>query len=161
MMSGSETPVPAILPDGEAETVDSDQVLRDLIETLVDGVRGYRTAADKVDGAELAALMRARGEKRRAVVEDLMRAAGGRDVADDVDFDGTATGGLHRGWITIQGAIAGDGAVVKSAITGEEHALEQCDEALGAGVSPEAATVVRRAAADIRQAIDSLTRRVA
>jgi uncharacterized protein (TIGR02284 family) len=161
MMSGSETPVPALRLDGDAEIVDSDQVLRDLIETLVDGVRGYRTAADRVDDAELAALMRARAEKRRAVVEDLMRTAGGRDAAEDVDFDGTASGGLHRGWITVQGAIAGDGAVVKSAIAGEEHALEQCEEALREGVTAEAATVVRRAAADIRQAIDSLTRRVA
>lgn len=153
MTSSGNPAYPAYPTDATASSVD---LVTDLVETLVDGVRGYRTAADKVEDPALASTMRDRGDRRYSVTENIVRVAGDAGHAVDVDLDGTATGGLHRAWIEIEGAIAGDEAVVKSAIRGERHALEECEEALGDGVGEPIAGAVRNAAEDIRSAIAAL-----
>lgn len=153
--TGRPNPAPVSAPLAGEVTRDESGAA-DLIETLVNGVRGYRTAADAVENAALATKLRELGERRRSVTEDVIRTATDAGLAIDVDIDGTAPGGLHRAWIQVEGAVAGDGAVVKSAINGEEHALEECEEALGAGMAEPVAAAVRAAAEDIRTALETL-----
>lgn len=157
--SGSGSPVPPVYPGHDAGILDTDEVVGNLVSTLVDGVRGYRTAADKVDDERLATLLRSHGERRRELVEELARSA--RIDMGEADFEGTAGGGLHRAWIALEGAAAGDGAVVKSAIRGERHALDECEDALAKDLPEPAAQLVRRAARQIADAIDTLESRVA
>ncbi len=144
---------PDVMGDDDAKMV------ADLVETLIDGVRGYRTAADKVEDPQLAAALRSIGSERRNVAERLLAAATDKGLEIEADFDGTTGGGLHRTWIALEGALAGDGAVVGSAIRGEEHALSECNEALGSGLPESIATVVRSATDDIRGALNILRSR--
>lgn len=160
MTSGHTAPLPPAVP--ATETVfDGATVIGDVAETLFDGVRGYLTAADAVDDTGLAAMLRERASHRRLVAERLVQVAGDAGYAIDVDPDGTASGGIHRAWINLEGAVAGDEAIVKSAITGEEHALDECEEALGTGIGEPVDNAIRTAAADVREAIEVLRRHAA
>jgi uncharacterized protein (TIGR02284 family) len=133
-----------VYPGHDARILAPDEVVGQLVETLVDGVRGYNTAAENVDDDRLATLFRSHAQRRRELIEELARSA--RIDMIEADFDGTAGGGLHRAWISVEGAVAGDDAVVKSAIRGEKHALDECEDALGESLSEPTVRLVRRAA---------------
>lgn len=135
--------------------VDTKTVLTDLLETLVDGIRGYLALADKLENLAAAISMRERAESRRAAAEAIVRTAADHGVTTAVDLEGTLTGGLHRAWIALEGVVAGDQALIESAITGEQHALDACDQAL-AGLDEPIAASVRIAADDIRSALSEL-----
>lgn len=154
MSSGSGTPVPPV--EHPIVAADDEGIVADVVDTLVDGVRGYRTAADAVEDPTLADVMQSLADSRHDVTERVVRAASDHGYAISADLDGTAAGGLHRAWIEVEGSVAGDTSIVKSAIAGEKHALEESEEALGAGIAEPIAAAVREAAADIRSAMDRL-----
>jgi uncharacterized protein (TIGR02284 family) len=109
-------------------------VLSELIETLEDGRKGFAQGADKLSGSnrpQLAQQFQASAQQRAEFADQLRSAAGAS--APEVDSSGTATAALHRGWMSLKDALTSDDpdAVVKAAITGEEHALSEYDDALG------------------------------
>jgi uncharacterized protein (TIGR02284 family) len=124
---------------------DESAVVNDLVETLVDGVRGYRTAADAVEDEGLAGVLRKLADERHEVARRLVQVAADAGTEVHADLDGTVGGGLHRAWIGLEGAVTGDESIVNSAIRGEEHALEECEEALGTGIGEPVAAAVRSA----------------
>ena len=160
MTTGNGSPIPPADPITAATVFDEGAALDGVVETLVDGVRGYRTAASTVADAELAGVLRELANKRRIAVENLVRVAADQGATISAELDGTAAGGVHRAWIEIEGTVAGDGSILKSAKNGEEHALEECEELLRAGIGEPIAGAVREAAADIREAIATLDKHI-
>lgn len=151
---------PDIVPPTAADSSslrDADAVLTDLVGTLMDGVRGYETAAEKVDNPAISAVLTARATQRRQVVDDVVRSASDAGALGvDFDVDGTAPGAVHRAWIAVESAVAGDNAVVKSALNGEDHALDECNDALQAGLPEGVNVAIRAAVADITEAMQAL-----
>ncbi len=137
-------------------------VMKDLIETLEDGRKGFTDAAEKLtdDGHSAAAeRFRAFAQQRQTFSTELRQAAS--DAGIEVDEDGSMAGALHRGWISMKDALTGDdaGSVLKAAASGEEFAVNEYEKALKDDDLPSGAEpTVRRQADEIRAAHSEVER---
>ena len=138
---------------------DDKQVAKELVETLKDGERGFASAADKLrDGdhpewaTTLDRLSKQRGDFHREIV-DL-----GEDYGDDVDESGSLAATAHRGWISLKDALTGDDPahVLKAALTGEDHAVSEYEDALTKDLSDGFRAVVVRQHAAVVAARDEV-----
>jgi uncharacterized protein (TIGR02284 family) len=126
---------------------DDAKVAKDLVETLKDGERGFAAAAEKLrdsDRAQWATTLDRLSEQRAGFRREIV--AMGHDYGDDVDESGSAAAALHRGWISLKDALTGDdaGSVLGAAVTGEDHAVSEYDEALESDLSSGFREVVGR-----------------
>lgn len=138
---------------------DDKQVAKELVETLKDGERGFSSAAEKVrdgDHPEWAATLQRLSDQRVGFHREIV--ALGHDYGEDVDESGTVTARLHRGWISLKDALTGDdpGAVLKAALTGEDHAVSEYEKALQQHLSPGFHEVVSRQHAAVLAARDEV-----
>lgn len=124
----------------DVKTADSTDanVTQDLIETLVDGQKGFTQAAEKLasDGnAVHADTFRGFAAQRAAMADELRLMA--KAYGDTVDSDGSTLAAAHRGWISLKDAVTGSDpdAVVKAASTGEDYAVEKFEDALEQEIS--------------------------
>ena len=131
-------------------------VVSNLIETLIDGIRGFEVAAEKAAG-NLQQQLTAMGAERRKTTEDVIRVAADEHMNPvTLDDQGTSTGVLHRSWITIRDALQGEAGVVSAALNGETHARNQLEETLDKGIPTPIATIARRALGEIEANISTL-----
>ncbi|HJS50548.1 MAG TPA: PA2169 family four-helix-bundle protein [Pyrinomonadaceae bacterium] len=110
-----------------SNTIDT---LNDLIEICQDGNEGFREAAEGCDSSELKSLFTKYSNERAAYasdLQDLVRGLGGTP-----EHDGSLTAALHRGWMDIKTAIAGndDAAILNECERGEDSAKKAYKEAL-------------------------------
>jgi uncharacterized protein (TIGR02284 family) len=138
---------------------DDKKVAKELVETLKDGERGFASAAEKLresDRSEWAGTMQRFSEQRGGFRREIVEM--GHDYGDDVDERGSAAAALHRGWIALKDALTGDdaGAVLGAAVTGEDHAVSEYDEALDKDLSDGFREVVTRQRAAVAAARDEV-----
>jgi uncharacterized protein (TIGR02284 family) len=64
----------------------------------------------------------------------------------EADTSGTVVGALHRGWVSVRGALPGkdDVAMLEEAERGEDRALARYRKALEAPLPPELRNLVQR-----------------
>ena len=136
-----------------------ERITTDLIETLEDGRAGFGKGAERLadtERADLAETFREFAAQRAAYAQEL------RDLAarygDHIEEDGSVLGNLHRGWMAIKDAIAGDDpdGVLDAAEQGEDHAKGEYADALKADISPHLRMVVERQAREIQTAHDTV-----
>lgn len=136
----------------------TESTIKDLVQTLEDGRKGFADAAKKLadDGnTELAAEFHRFAQQRQQFSAELRTAAHTHGI--QFDEEGSIAGALHRGWIALKDAMTGDdpAAIVNAALTGEDHAVSEYDEALGGGSLPsDVSTLVKRQAEEIRTVRD-------
>lgn len=104
-------------------------VLNDLIETSIDGEKGFKTSAEDIKNPEIKAYFNSRSDGCAAAVRELqaeVRAQGG-----DPETSSTAAGGVHRLWVELKTALTGksDEAILNEVERGEDHALKAYKEA--------------------------------
>ena len=105
--------------------------LEDLVETSKDGEYGFRTSAEHVKNPEIQRLFLQRADECRMAAQELQRCIvqqGGK-----VDEEGgSASGALHRGWVSVKGTLAGytDLAMLEEVERGEDTALKRYRDAL-------------------------------
>ena len=134
--------------------------IKDLVQTLEDGRKGFSDAADKLadDGnAALASRFQSFAEQRQRFSAELRTAA--TEAGEPLDEDGSIAGALHRGWISLKDALTGDDAdsIVAAAETGENHAVKEYEKALEDDDLPPAVRgVVQRQANEIRSVRDEV-----
>lgn len=138
---------------------DDQKAAKELVETLKDGERGFASAAEKVRDSEHAAwasILQRLSEQRAEFCREIV--ALGHEYGDDVDKSGTAAAALHRGWISLKDALTGDDpeAVLKAAITGEDHAVSEYDKALEQDLSDGFRSVVQRQRTAVHAARDEV-----
>lgn len=120
-----------------------------VIETLVDGVRGFRAAAAKADSPMQQQFM-AMGAQRRKTAGDIIRVAMDENMSPrTLDEDGTAAGALHRSWLNLREVLQGDRGLAAAALAGEHHAKKKLEDSLTASLPPSIATVTRRALKEV------------
>ncbi|GAA1925052.1 ferritin-like domain-containing protein [Nocardioides hwasunensis] len=138
---------------------DDAKAAKELVETLKDGERGFADAAEKVRdgehaewGGTLERLSAQRAGFHREIV-DL-----GHDYGDDVDESGSVAAAVHRGWISLKDALTGDdaSAVLKAAVTGEDHTVSEYDKALEMNLSDGFRQVVSRQRGEVVAARDEV-----
>jgi uncharacterized protein (TIGR02284 family) len=138
---------------------DDAKAAKELVETLKDGERGYADAADKLrDGEhpEWATVLQRFSEQRAGFWREIVDM--GHAYGDDVDESGTVAAAVHRGWIALKDALTGDDAeaVLKAALTGEDHAVSEYEDALKMDLSAGFREVVVRQQAAVVAARDEV-----
>ncbi|MEO5707845.1 MAG: PA2169 family four-helix-bundle protein [Alteraurantiacibacter sp.] len=125
--------------------------LETLIDTTYDSVDGYRKAAEKADSPDLREILLQRAERRQQTLdrlnEELVRQ--GRSLVTQ----GTATGALHRLWLTITDLFeSGDKAAINRVEEGEDYLAEKFEAALAMdNLDPQGRTVINSALAEVRE----------
>jgi uncharacterized protein (TIGR02284 family) len=122
-------------------------VTADLVEVLIDGKDGLEHAGKRLRDSErpdLADRFQTYANDRAAMAAELeaMAAAYG----DRIDEDGSVAAAAHRGWISLKDAIttANPAAVLNAALTGEDHAISEYEDALDQDISESLRAVVQR-----------------
>ena len=138
---------------------DDAKAAKELVETLKDGERGFAEAADKLrDGEhpEWATTLQRFSEQRAGFWREIVDM--GHAYGDDVDESGTVAAAVHRGWIALKDALTGDDAeaVLKAALTGEDHAVSEYEDALKKDLSSGFREVVVRQQAAVVAARDEV-----
>src|SRR5690242_11635582 len=126
---------------------DDAKAAKELVETLKDGERGFADAAEKLrDGEhpEWATTLQRFSDQRAGFWREIVDM--GHDYGDDVDESGSVAAAVHRGWIALKDAVSGDDpeAVLKAALTGEDHAVSEFEDALEKDLSAGFREVVVR-----------------
>lgn len=135
-----------------------DSDLSRVFEALENGVRGYETASQETSDPIVTALLRELRRRREEIRADVVRVAAEELSAEPGGMRGTVPGAIHRGWIKLEGAVAGDQAIVESAITGEEEAIDDLEAALDQPLPEAVADAIRRAVDEVHHALDELRR---
>lgn len=136
------------------------KVIEDLVETLEDGREGFKRTSEKLreDGhPDLAAQMMEFSNQRSRFSGELRNYASNAGM--DIDEEGSVSGALHRGWISLKDALTGDDphAVLAAAEAGEDHAVEEYEDALeDEDLTGELRDLVSKQADDIRRAHDTV-----
>ena len=138
---------------------DDAKAAKELVETLKDGERGFAEAAEKLrDGEhpEWATVLQRFSEQRAGFWREIVDM--GHAYGDDVDESGTVAAAVHRGWIALKDAVTGDDAeaVLKAAVTGEDHAVSEYEDALKMDLSAGFREVVVRQQAAVVAARDEV-----
>ena len=104
-------------------------VLNDLIETSIDGEKGFHTAAEDIKNPEIKAYLLSRSSECKTAVAELQAEV--RTLGGDPADSSTVAGGAHRLWVELKAALTGksDEAVLNEVETGEDHALKAYKEA--------------------------------
>ncbi len=123
---------------------DVESVLNDLIETSIDGEKGFLKAAEDAHDAELKSLFTDGAHRCRegaAELQSKMRSQGLRP-----DTSGSAAGALHRGWISVREALASrdDKAILEECERGEDYAKAACKKALGQDLPQDIRVLIER-----------------
>ncbi|MBB2487647.1 PA2169 family four-helix-bundle protein [Mitsuaria sp. WAJ17] len=118
--------------------------LNKLIETCKDGEYGFTACAEHVRSASVRQVFAARAlECREAALElqQLVRQYGGK--AED---EGSVSGAMHRGWVSVKGTLAGysDVAMLEECERGEDAAVDRYRKALQQNLPADALLVVQR-----------------
>jgi uncharacterized protein (TIGR02284 family) len=129
----------------------------DLIETLKNGEEGFRKAAEKLaEGprADLSAEFVTFSQQRARFSAELAELA--KSYGDDVPVRSTVPGAVHRGWMAVKDALTGDSpqAVLKAALTGEDHAVGEYEDAVKADISDGLRAVVTRQLTEVSSTRD-------
>lgn len=138
---------------------DDAKAAKELVETLKDGEKGFADAADKVrdgDHAAWATTLQRLSEQRAGFWREIVEM--GHEYGDDVDESGTVAAAVHRGWLSLKDALTGDDpeGVLKAAVTGEDHAVSEYDDALKMDLSAGFREVVERQRAAVVAARDEV-----
>jgi uncharacterized protein (TIGR02284 family) len=118
-------------------------VLNELIEISNDGDKGFRQAAEDAKNPELKALLLRRASdcaSGAAQLRQQVSALGGKP-----EEGGTASGAVHRGWVSLKAAVAGrtDLAILEECERGEDVAKARYQDALKQDLPAEILALVQ------------------
>ena len=124
----------------------------DLIETLKNGEEGFRKAAEKLadsSSSDLSAEFVNYSEQRGRLSAELASIA--HAYGDDIPERSTVPGAIHRGWMAVKDTFTGSSpaAVLKAALTGEDHAVAEYEDAIKADISEDLRAVLARQLSEV------------
>jgi uncharacterized protein (TIGR02284 family) len=119
-------------------------ILNDLVETSKDGEKGFRTAADDTNNAELKSIFMRRAEdcaKGASDLQQIVARLGGKP-----EQGGSVAGALHRGWVDVKSKVADrdDLAILEECERGEDVAKAKYRKALEETLPDDIRAVVQR-----------------
>ena len=119
------------------EITETISLLNDLIHTCKDGEKGYREAAEGIENAFYRMLFTEYSRQRARFASELKAQA--VKLGDHPDRKGTVKGTIHRSWMNLRAAIAGqnDDLIIAECQRGEEMAIKQYKDALKKDLPPQ------------------------
>jgi uncharacterized protein (TIGR02284 family) len=129
--------------------------LNNLIETLKDGVEGFKTSAADVKDARVKSTFQQLAQQRATLASELQSEV--RKLGGDPEKSGSVAASAHRGWINIKSALGGgEKSILNEAERGEDVAVKSFEKALNAKLPPDIAGVVRRQYDQVKQGHDQV-----
>ena len=128
-------------------------ILKNLVETCRDGQQGYLDAAEHISHTELRRFFNEQSLERARFAAELESEMLGLGE-DNTKASGSMAGALHRGWLDLSAAIAGDDAVLFAVEQGEDVAKKAYEEALQKGLPGNVEGIVRSQAQGVIAAHD-------
>ena len=131
--------------------------LNELIETLSDSEKGFRTAADNVKDNDLKSLFTRASEQRAQFSEELKAQV--KHFGGDPAQRGSVSGAFHRGWINLKSAIrgGGDSAIQAECERGEQAALHNYERILKQNLPPNVMPMVKHQYTEIKDTLRRLS----
>ncbi len=123
---------------------DTEDVLNELIETSMDGEKGFMKAAEDAHDAELKSLFTECAQRCREGAAELQAQV--LRLGGSPEKSGTAAGALHRGWISLKEAVSrrDDKAILEECERGEDYAKAQYRKALERDLPTDSRVIVER-----------------
>ena len=120
------------------------ETLNDLVENCKDGEFGFRSCAERAKSDELKSFFARRADRCAASAEEL-RGVVAR-LGGTPDDGGSASGALHRGWVSVRTALSldDDKAVLDECERGEDLAVARYRRALEDPLPADIEAMVRR-----------------
>ncbi|WP_421682229.1 PA2169 family four-helix-bundle protein [Stutzerimonas urumqiensis] len=112
------------------DTKDTIKVLNDLIETSLDGEKGFRDCAEDLKDPSLKTTMTQRAQECASAATELQQLV--RSLGGKPEDDASTAGELHRRWVDLKSAVTGkdDKAILNECERGEDVAKKRYKEAL-------------------------------
>jgi len=131
-------------------------IVNDLIQTCKDGQEGFREAAEGVERTDLRTFFNSCSLERAAFAGELQSLV--RELGGTPEDEGSFSGALHRGWIDIKTAIAGndDEAILAECERGEDTAKNAYNSAAKQNLPENIRRVVETQAVSIRDKHDRI-----
>ncbi len=126
-----------------------------LIETLKDGEKGFKEAAESVKDPQLKSLFQEYSQQRSRFANELQTQARSLGESDPEKTSSTA-GAMHRAWINLKSAVTSgdDKAILSECERGEDSAVHEFEEAMHDGLSGTLRETVSRQYSEIKSAHD-------
>jgi uncharacterized protein (TIGR02284 family) len=124
------------------ENSQSKEVMNDLIQTCIDGQKGFEAAAKAVDDPTIKDELAGYSWQRQQFANDLksqMKASG-----EEPSERGSASGAMHRGWMSMKSAVGASSghSILAECERGEDVAEEVYRKAMRSGLPSEYNKVV-------------------
>jgi uncharacterized protein (TIGR02284 family) len=126
------------------DTQDTIDVLNTLLETSIDGERGFHKVAEHIHGAGLRTLFIQRANECRQGAAELRAKV--VQLGGEPETGGTTSGALQRGWLALLGSISGhsDKSLLEACERGEDSAMERYRDALDQALPDDVRLLVER-----------------
>ncbi|KQP23005.1 PA2169 family four-helix-bundle protein [Pseudorhodoferax sp. Leaf267] len=123
---------------------DALDALDDLLKTARDGEKGFKESAEHTKTSTLAQTFLQRSRECARAAEEL--AAAITQLGGKVNDGGSATGALHRGWVSLRGSVGAlsDLAMLEECERGEDTALARYRKALKQDLPADIRAMVQR-----------------
>jgi uncharacterized protein (TIGR02284 family) len=126
-----------------------------LIETLKDGEKGFREAAEAVKDPQLKSLFQEYSQQRSRFANELQAQA--RNLGEpEPEKTSSAAGAMHRAWINLKSAVTSgdDKAILSECERGEDSAVQEFEEAMQNRLTTPIQDIVSRQFSEIKSAHD-------
>lgn len=126
-------------------------VLQSIIEKNYDAEKGYKTAMQKAENADLKRFLQHQAVKRSRFATEIDQEI--RKLGEAPKETGSVTGSLHRTWINIKSSLSGDSdeSVLEEVITGEKASVNDYQDALEDNLlAPQISAVLKAQLAEIQ-----------
>lgn len=105
-------------------------VLKELLEFVNDGIKGYNTAADETTDEHLRSFCLQHALEREEFADEISRII--KNCGGEPENNGTIKGALYRQWMDVKATFTNsdDDAITASCLYGEEWALRAYEDAM-------------------------------
>jgi uncharacterized protein (TIGR02284 family) len=138
-----------------AQQKETISTINSLIETLKDGEKGFKEAADAVKDPQLKSLFQEYSQQRHRFATELQNQAQNLGELKPEKSSSTA-GAMHRAWINLKSAVTSgdDKAILSECERGEDSAVHEYEEAMQDGLTGQVRDLVSRQFTEIKSAHD-------
>ena len=116
------------------DTEKTRKYLKDIAELCIDGVQGYKDAAQKVDAPYLKTLFTTFAQERESILNSINKEliTLGAPTVTQSKTDGTVLGSIHKFWLDFKAALSSDNSesILEECKRGEKHILDAMDDVL-------------------------------
>ncbi|WP_166036837.1 PA2169 family four-helix-bundle protein [Sphingosinicella sp. YJ22] len=138
-----------------ADTDHDVSVLNSLITTTIDSANGFEEAAKDARSDQFKSMFQQFATERRQCVNQLQQVV--RQLGGDPEDDGSTAAAMHRAWLNLKDAVAGDSdkQIVEEVENGEDYIKGKYETALQDDrLSVQAKSIIEEAFRSVREGHD-------